>query len=68
MKLISNLSTYVLVIIIKSQEKIKTVKWRFLNFNFKCQNFAECENSDFYVKFQQYAQFTQGSVLRRHGF
>ena len=37
MKFISNLSTHVLVIIIKSQEKIKPVKWNFLNFNLNGQ-------------------------------
>ena len=44
MRFISNLSTHVLVIIIKSQEKIKPVKWSFLNFNLNGQNFAECKN------------------------
>ena len=38
---------HVFVIIIKSQEKIKPVKWRFLNFNLSGQNFAECKNQDF---------------------
>ena len=47
MKFISNLSTYVFVIIIKSQEKIKPVKWSFLNFNLNGQKFAECKNQDF---------------------
>ena len=47
MKFISNLSTHVFVIIIKSQEKIKPVKWSFLNFNINGQNFAECKNQDF---------------------
>ena len=47
MKYISNLSTHVFVIIIKSQEKIKTVKWSFLNLNLNGQNFAECKNQDF---------------------
>ena len=47
MKFISNLSTHVFVIIIKSQEKIKRVKWSFLNFNLNGQNFAECQNQDF---------------------
>ena len=46
MKYISNLSTHVLIIIIKSQEKIKPVKWCFLNFNLNGQNFAECKNQD----------------------
>ena len=50
MKLISKLSTYVLVIIIKSQEKIKQVKWCFLNFNLNSQNDAECKNPDFLCK------------------
>ena len=35
-----------LIIIIKSQEKIKPVKWCFLNFNLNGQNFAECKNQD----------------------
>ena len=35
------------VIIIKSQEKIKPVKWSFLNFNLNGQNFAECKNQDY---------------------
>ena len=47
MKFISNLYTYVLVIIIKSQEKIKPVKWCFLSFNLNGRNFAECKNQDF---------------------
>ena len=47
MKFISNLSTHVFVIIIKSQDKIKQVKWSFLNFNLNDQNFAECKNQDF---------------------
>ena len=47
MKFISNLSTHVFVIIIKSQEKIKPVKLSFLNFNLNGQNFAECKNQDF---------------------
>ena len=47
MKLISNLSTHVFVIIIKFQEKIKPVKWSFLNFNLNSQNFAECKNQDY---------------------
>ena len=47
MKFISYLSTHVFVIIIKSQEKIKPVKWSFLNFNLNGQNFAECKNQDF---------------------
>ena len=46
MKFISNLPTHVFVIIIKSQEKIKQVKWSFLNFNLSGQNFAECKNQD----------------------
>ena len=46
MKFISNLSTHVFVIIIKSQEKIKPVKWSFLNLNHNGQNFAECKNQD----------------------
>ena len=37
MKFISNLPTHVFVIIIKSQEKIKPVKWSFLNFNLNGQ-------------------------------
>ena len=41
MKFISNLSTHVFVIIIKSQEKIKLVKWSFLNCNLNGQNFAD---------------------------
>ena len=41
------LSTHVFAIIIKSQEKIKLVKWSFLNFNLNGQNFAECKNQDF---------------------
>ena len=68
MKLISNLSTYLLVIIVKSQEKIKTVIWRFLNFNLKGQILQNVKIQLFYVNFQQYAQFTKGSVLRMHGF
>ena len=47
MKFISNLNTHVFVIIIKSQEKIRLVKWSFLNFNLNGQNFAECRNQDF---------------------
>ena len=47
MKFISNLSKHVFVIIIKSQEKIKPVKWSFLNFDLNGQNFAECKNQDF---------------------
>ena len=47
MKFISNLSTHVFVIIINSQEKIKPVKWSFLNLNLNGQNFAECKNQDF---------------------
>ena len=47
MKFISNLSMHVFVIMIKSQEKIKPVKWSFLNFNLNGQNFAECKNQDF---------------------
>ena len=47
MKFISNLSTHVFVIIIKSQEKIKPVKWSFLNFNLNGQYFAECKDQDF---------------------
>ena len=47
MKFISNLSTHVFVIIIKSQEKIKPVKWSSLNFNLNGQNFAECKIQDF---------------------
>ena len=43
MKFVSNLSTHVFVIIIKSQEKIKPVKWSFLNFNLNGQNFGECK-------------------------
>ena len=46
MKFISNLSTHVIVIIIKSQEKIKSVKRRFWNFNLNGQNFAECKNQN----------------------
>ena len=52
MKSISNVSTHVLVTIIQSQEKIKPVKWYFLNFNFNGQTFTERKNPDFYVKFQ----------------
>ena len=52
MKLISNLSTRVLIIIIKSQEKIKPVKWCFQDFNLKCQNLAESKIPDCYVNFQ----------------
>ena len=37
MKFISNLSAHVFVIIVKSQEKIKPVKWSFLNFNLNGQ-------------------------------
>ena len=59
MKFISNLSTHVFVIIIKSQEKIKPVKWSFLNFNLNGQNFTESKKSRFYVNFQQYVQFTE---------
>ena len=47
MQFISNLSTYVLVIIIKSQEKIKPVKGCYLNFNLNGHNFSECKNQDF---------------------
>ena len=47
MKFILKLSTHVFVIIIKSQEKIKPVKWSFLNFNLNGQNFAESKNQDF---------------------
>ena len=51
MKLISNLSAHVLIIIIKSKEKkIKAVKWCFLNFNLNSQKFAECKITDFYGK------------------
>ena len=57
MELLSNLSSQVLVIIIKSQEKIKPVFF-FLIFNLNSQNFAVCKNPDFFVKFQQYAQST----------
>ena len=46
MKLISNLSAH--AIIIKSLEKIKPVKWCFLDFNLDDQNFTECKD----VKFQ----------------
>ena len=58
MKFISNLSTHVFVIIIKSQEKIKPVKWSFLNFNLNGQNFAECKNQDFIL--------TSSSILNLH--
>ena len=37
MKFILNLPTHVFVIIIKSQEKIKPVKWSSLNFNLNGQ-------------------------------
>ena len=47
MKFISKLFTHVFVIIIKSQEKVKPLKWSFLNFNLNGQNFAECKNQDF---------------------
>ena len=47
MKFLSNLSTHVFVIIIKSQEKTKPVKLSFLNFNLNGQKFAECQNQDF---------------------
>ena len=47
MTFISNLSIHVFVIIIKSEEKIKPVKYSFLNFNLNGQNFAECKNQDF---------------------
>ena len=56
MKLISNLLTHVSIIIVKFQEKIKPVKWWFVNFNLNGQNFAKCKNQDFYVKFQKYAR------------
>ena len=46
MKFISNLYTHVFVIIIKSQEKIKPVKWIFFNLNLNGQNFAEFKNQD----------------------
>ena len=42
-----NLSTHVFVTIIKSQEKIKPVKWSFLNFNLNGQKISECKNQDF---------------------
>ena len=38
MKFTSNLSAHVFVIIIKYQEKIKPVKWSFLNINLNGQN------------------------------
>ena len=47
MKFISNLSTNVFVIVIKSQEKIIRVKWSFLNFNLNGEFFAESKNQDF---------------------
>ena len=47
MNFISKLSTHVFVIIKKSQEIIKPVKWSFLNFNLNGQNFAESKNQDF---------------------
>ena len=46
------------VIIIKSQEKIKPVKWSFLNFNLNGHNFAECKNQDF--------MYTSSSMLNLH--
>ena len=58
MKFISNLSTHVFVIIIKSQEKIRPVKWSFLNFNLNGQNFAECKIQDF--------MYTSSSMLNIH--
>ena len=58
MKFISNLSTHVYVIIIKSLEKIKQVKWNFLNFDLNGQNFAECKNQDFV--------YTSSSMLNLH--
>ena len=54
MEFISNLSTRVYVIIIKSQEKINPVKWSFLNYNLNGQNFAECKNQavcSIYIEF-----------------
>ena len=47
MEFISNLSTHVFVITIKSQEQIKLVKMVFLNFNLKGQNIVENKNQDF---------------------
>ena len=46
------------VIIIKSQEKIKSVKGSFLNFSLNGQNFAECKN--------QYFMSTSSSMLILH--
>ena len=68
MELISNLFTYVLVVIIKFQEKTKPVKWCFVNFSLNSQYFAESKIPDFYVKLQKYAHFIHGSVLRKHVF
>ena len=58
MKFISNLPTHVFVIIIESQEKIKPVKWSFLNFNLNGQNFAECKIQD--------CMLTSSSMLNLH--
>ena len=58
MKFISKFSIHVFVIIIKSKEKIKPVKWSFLNFNLNSHNFAESKNQDF--------KKTSSSMLNLH--
>ena len=68
MKLISNLSTHVLAVVIKSQRKNKNGKMMFFEFQSHWSNFAECINPDFLCKggLPAYAKFTKGSVLPRY--